>query len=418
MPQGSLRATLRSERGDLEASVVDLTPAGLGLAILDERGGEELPALGDEVTIVHTSRATSGIEQRAVVRGVGEIEVRGRVVPRLGVSFVRARTPPGSAVDRRRAERYACPEGLPAMAFASCPLFFRERLCFGVTHLSAGGMSATTSLRNKALLPGLRLDLELTLPASGTHQVRGRVVSVRHDPGESSFAVSIAWSEPPLSLLHAMAEYLLAGDKELTPSRLRAGGLAVKSVEQAVTYDLASGEADLRAVSELRHRARGDAERAQIAASFDEHAEHVCCRFGGRIVGCVRVIFVDGDPARSQYVTAGGHEVPEWLWEAGFCEAGAGATDPEFQRAGLFVPLMQHALRVAVQAGYRYMLGACDDALLEIYAQMGFVVVETREVEPSPGWRFRSHLIVLDALSLSDERPEPLAQAMAAAMSW
>ena len=39
----------------------------------------------------------------------------------------------------------------------------------------------------------------------------------------------------------------------------------------------------------------------------------------------MRVIFVDGDPARSQYVSLGGHEVPQWLWDAGFVEGGAGA---------------------------------------------------------------------------------------------
>jgi len=127
----------------------------------------------------------------------------------------------------------------------------------------------------------------------------------------------------------------------------------------------------------------------------------------------VRVIFVDGDPARSQYVSWGGHEVPPWLWEAGFVEAGAGAMDPDFQRAGLFVPLMAHAVRVAVQSGHRYVLGACDDALVPMYREMGFVVLEERIVEPKPGWRFRSHLLVLDAEQLAGDSPTLAAMASA-----
>ena len=55
-----------------------------------------------------------------------------------------------------------------------------------------------------------------------------------------------------------------------------------------------------------------------------------------QIIGYGRVIFVDGEPARSQYVSLGGYVVPAWLWAAGFCEAGAGALDPAFQKAGLF----------------------------------------------------------------------------------
>jgi hypothetical protein len=41
-------------------------------------------------------------------------------------------------------------------------------------------------------------------------------------------------------------------------------------------------------------------------------------------------------------------------------------------------------------------LGACDDGLVEMYGKLGFEVLEQRIVEPRPGWRFRSHLLVLD----------------------
>jgi hypothetical protein len=95
-------------------------------------------------------------------------------------------------------------------------------------------------------------------------------------------------------------------------------------------------------------------------------------------------------------VSMGGHQVPHWLWEAGFVEAGAGAMDPDFQKAGLFVPLMAHCTRVAVESGHRFILGACDDDLLGMYAEQGYELLETREVEPNPGWRFRSHLIYQD----------------------
>jgi hypothetical protein len=114
-------------------------------------------------------------------------------------------------------------------------------------------------------------------------------------------------------------------------------------------------------------------------------------------VGYARAIFVDGDPVRSQYVSMGGHEVPQWLWDAGFLEAGAGAVHPDFQRGGLYVPLMQQLWRVTVQTGHRYMLGACPDELVAMYEDMGFHVLETREVNPKPGWSFRSHLIYGDA---------------------
>jgi hypothetical protein len=198
----------------------------------------------------------------------------------------------------------------------------------------------------------------------------------------------------------------MLGDKRLTPARLRADGFDVGSVERAVTYDYAAGPADYLEVLALRLRAHQHEGRLveltphDMICSFDKHARHLTCRFGDRIVGYVRVIYVDGEPSKSQYVSHGGHEVPEWLWKAGFVEAGAGAIDPEFQHSGLFLPLMQHAARVALQSGYRYMLGACSDDLLEMYKSMGFFPLETRTVEPRAGWEFRSHLICLDLAKL------------------
>ena len=81
---------------------------------------------------------------------------------------------------------------------------------------------------------------------------------------------------------------------------------------------------------------------------------------------------------------------------------------------------MQHLFRVAVQSGHRYVLGACPDGLLGMYREMGFEVLEERIVEPKPGWRFRSHLIVRRrraAASRTRRRPRTVA-AMASAIAF
>src|SRR6185437_8454489 len=100
------------------------------------------------------------------------------------------------------------------------------------------------------------------------------------------------------------------------------------------------------------HQAEGHLDgttTADLRSTFDAHSRHLTCRFGGRIVAYARASFVEG---------------------------GAGATHPDFQRAGLYVPLMQHLFRVAVQTGHRYVLGACPDELVGMYGDMGFDVLE------------------------------------------
>jgi GNAT superfamily N-acetyltransferase len=411
-----------SRSGEFRAEIVDMTPEGFGFVV--EGPLVDVPAVFDTLVLHHTGRATSGIEHHASVRSVSTMSRGGQSFVRIGVELVAPKTT-CSTVERRRAERFVCPEGIAATASAMNPLFFREWLHFGVVELGAGGMSLSTSIRNKSIVLGLELDFTVTFPLSGTQAVRGRITSVTTHRDTKSFVLGVAWSAPSRELLAAVSEYLLLGNKELSPARLREGGLKVGSIEHAVTYDYAMTAADHAAVLELRlraHQAENRLDNATVedmVSPYDAHSRHLTCRFGGRIVGYVRVIYVDGVPARSQYVTEGGHEVPEWLWKAGFVEAGAGATDPEFQRAGLFLPLMQHSLRVAAQSGFRYVLGACSDELLDMYQQMGFELLETREVEPKAGWRFRSHLICLDSEKLESNPPAGKAvAAMASAVAF
>jgi predicted N-acetyltransferase YhbS len=145
---------------------------------------------------------------------------------------------------------------------------------------------------------------------------------------------------------------------------------------------------------------------AELALPFDAHARHLVCRLDGRIIGCVRLNHVDGDPGRSQYVAWGRHELPDWLWQAGFIEAGAGAIEPEHQMSGFFLIMMQHAVRVARELGYRFVVGACEDDRVAMYQRMGFFLLEAREVEPKPGWRFISRVIVLDMDGLLSSPPQ------------
>ena len=394
---------VESEAAWLEGEAIDITHEGLGVAVLLATD-VTMPAVGELVTLRYTGRGASDERRRAVVRHVGSLQTGRGTLPRIGLSLL-PDTTTGTVVDRRGRARYPSPDALPAFAAASCPWFFGETLHFRIVAVGAGGMTLRTTRANPPLLPSAELDFELHLASIAAANGRGRLTSVRSDD-EGGVEVGVAWIDPPRELLNALSRYLLAGDQTLTPATLRAGGLTVRGVERAVTYDYATSSADYEEILALRlhaHQAEGHLDSASIAdlrSPFDAHSRHLTCRFGGRIVGYARVIFVDGDPARSQYVSLGGHEVPQWLWDAGFVEGGAGATHPDFQRAGLYVPLMQHLFRVAVQSGHRFVLGACPDQLLGMYREMGFEVLEERVVAPKPGWTFRSHLLYADAEQL------------------
>jgi GNAT superfamily N-acetyltransferase len=400
----------------LDAEAIDFAPEGLGLAVLHP--GAEMPALGERISVRYTGRGASAVPQEAIIRHIGHLRSGRRTLMRLGISLL-SDISNASRVDRRAVARHPCPDRVPAFATAACPWLFGERPRFRILAVGAGGMTLAISKSDAPLLPRAELDFELHLPFVGVAQGRGRLAAMRRDE------LGVAWIDPPRELLEALSLYLMAGDATLTPAALRAGGLTVGSIEPVVSYDCAASTADYEDILALRLRAH-QAEGHMVSQSiddlrspFDAHSRHITCRFGGRIIGYVRAIFVDGDPARSQYVSLGGHEVPPWLWEAGFVEGGAGAMHPDFQRAGLYVALMQHLFRVAVQSGHRYVLGACPDGLLAVYRGMGFETLEERLVEPKPGWRFRSHLIYADVERLLHQpRASKNVTAMASAIAF
>jgi hypothetical protein len=399
---------LRHGAAVLTTEAIDLTSEGLGLAVVEAPA--MLPGLGDGVRVRYSGPGASGACQDAVVRHTGALRSGRRVLPRIGLELVTEPAPE---------PLHASPDALPAFAAAACPWFLAERLRFRVAAIDAGGMTLEALDPGAPLIAGAELDFALHLPLVGVEPARARLTSVGRD------AVRADWVEPAQTLLRAISRYLLAADATLTPTGLRSGGLAVGGIEQAFTYDCAASEADMREILALRllaHQAEGHLNGATIEdmrSPYDAHSRHLTCRFGERIVGYVRAIFVDGDPSRSQYVSLGGHEVPQWLWDAGFLEAGAGAMHPDFQRGGLYVPLMQHAYRVAAQSGHRYVLGACPAELVKMYGEMGFDVLEERLVNPKPGWSFRSYLLVADLERvLRDPSPTRNGAAMAAAIAF
>jgi hypothetical protein len=405
----NLTFELRHGEAVLATEAIDLTSAGLGLAVVEPPAA--IPGLGDTVSVHYSGPGASGACQDAVVRHTGALRSGQRVLPRIGLSLV-----PGPVA---AAPCHVIPGALPAVAAARCPWFFAERLSFAVEAIGAGGMRLRSLRYGAPLIAGAELEFELHLPLVGVQAARGRLTSVRRQD------VDVAWIEPSRAFQKAISRYLLSADETLNPVRLRASGLAVGGIEHAFSYDCASTPEDMNEILALRllaQQTEGHLTGATIEdmrSSYDTYSRHLTCRFGGRIVGYVRAIFVNGDPGRSQYVSLGGHEVPQWLWDAGFLEGGSGAVHPDFQRGGLYVPLMQHLFRVAVQSGYRFILGACPDELVAMYQDMGFHVLEERIANPKPGWSFRSHLLYGDAEEVLREASQSRGRAaMAAAIEF
>jgi hypothetical protein len=396
----------RDDGAPLVGEVIDLSPHGMGIALATDLANA--PAVGDAVVMEYAPRHAPAVTLHAEVAHAVGARIVGRPMVRLGLAVLPSPSSTHLRVaDRRAHARFACADTMPLAASAPSPVFFGETLYFQVRDISARGLTLTTSLRNKEIVKGLALALRVVVPLLGELHAAATVTSVRH-VGDR-FRVGVRFREPQSALSAALAEYVLMTSPMATPHALRAAGFALASMECAVAWDYATSRADYERILHLRleaHRHEGrwqDRTPADMASPFDVHARHIVGRVAGRIVACGRVAFVEGRPERSEYVTRGGHVVPDWLWTAGFCESGANAVDPAFQRTDLYLGLLRHAVRVTVQAGRRYVLGASPPALVHTYLKLGCTVLEERDVNPVPSWRFRSTLMVIDVDRLARE---------------
>lgn len=296
-----------------------------------------------------------------------------------------------------QAVTFSCPEPHRPTAWMRAPVIVGDRAHASVVEISVDGV-VLSPVGGSWPADG-ELTVVLPVPFGASHEVSG------HLKPNVDGTVALIWSQPPPELLTDLATYLLL-TTDVTPERLRAAGLGLRSAMPAVRFEEVRGLAGIEEFLDLRlrtHQHDGHLvglSTADLASPFDEHSWQVVARHRGRLVLCSRLILVEGDPSRSQYVAWSGHEVPQRLWDEGFVEIGAGAIEPEYQHAGLYVPMMQHLTRIAARSGAPHVLAGVPVDHLPRYEAMGYDLLETREVEPRPGWRFPAHLLGLDLPAL------------------
>ena len=239
---------------------MDVSPGGMGLVV---SSGAVMLGIGEVVTLCR-----AGICVSAIVRRAGRL----RGLPLIGVSFVEAGADASS---------FACPDELPAFAVAPSPWFDRETLRLRVVAVDARGMTVRlVSAASVPLLGGMELDFSLHLPCIGVIAARSHRWWLRCGGRRG-----VVRAVPRALARHRPVP--AGGDASLTPMALRAAGLSVGSVENAVAYDYATAATDFEEVLALRlraHQAIGHLEAASVddmRSPFDGFSRHLVCRFGG-----------------------------------------------------------------------------------------------------------------------------------------
>jgi predicted GNAT family N-acyltransferase len=260
---------------------------------------------------------------------------------------------------------------------------------FQVRDVSAEGLQLSCSLRNKFLIPGMRITLTTVFPMAQVVQLDVEVVRV----GISAFAgrdrLVVGTKFRALSD-HAKAvigQYILQFSNVETLADLRKAGLIPKSVSQGVDFYNLKSEEDYRAVLELRflaHTADGNLQDGQSPESLadinDARSRIVVGKYKGRAVATARIRFneLDEPLEHEEHV-----EWPKTLPRRDqIIEVSRVATHPDFRRNDLLAALFRYSYLNLVQRDRPWIVISCLDNMVPFYQKIGFVHTGLRHREP------------------------------------
>lgn len=358
-----------------EAQLYDISPHGAGLFVGEKAwNAREIPPPGTRISLTIRLNKDEKFLVNAIICHFAPLKKVSKKGFKLGLRYIPAAE--RDAVDLDTIAHLK--QIFRPMAFADDPLLFDEFLHFQVEGFSATEVLLRTSKSNRSLIPGQTLPIQFLLPNNTACECRVRFVRVASFEGdEDSFTILGRWIKPTEAFLESLAEFLLIARPGLTIAEMKRLGWPVTLMNRAIRFRYVNQESDMQAVLKLRllasqHEGRhlGKVDAGITLDRYDAYARQVMCIVGAVRVAAARLVFNDGKKNRSEHEDYG-LDLPPWLWKEGFVEATQVYTHPDYRGADVFLFLMQHVSRVAMSAGYRYVLMHCSDAMIPIYQRIG-----------------------------------------------
>jgi hypothetical protein len=283
------------------------------------------------------------------------------------------------------------------------------------------GMRLQTSARNKSFLPNLLLNVKIYLPTHNEFELVVKVLNT-DTPTDSQlknrYVINVEFIEPTPQFLQAMVEYILLCGVDVSPQELRREKLPMAAIEKSLSFFYATMQQDLDVISRLRQtclfdelgviNSEGYSIQDEILVEeeenvgfdvYDDNSRQIICKMGRKPIACVRVIFNNKNRTKCEMVSAV-EVIPETLWSKRFVEISRLAWEKEYRESDVFVNLVRHIIRIAVESGHTHILTSSPPALKQLYLKVGFQPLEL-EWKPEVAENKRKETpMLLDAKSI------------------
>lgn len=283
--------------------------------------------------------------------------------------------------EKRQGVRWKCSETFLPTGSAANPVRFNDYIFFRVEDISATGMKILTSMRNKFLIRGQRLEATMSIPCVGSVQCNFEIKRIDYsNSSEKEFIVlGVEFLNRDELLLKSLAEYLLQFGENVTVQSLAKDGFPLGEAYRTLDFSYVKTQEEYNAVLALRFRAytssgktKSGATERDMADEFDARARILIVKHAGRVIGSVRVIFHEDADTLSygRYFDIPPEGLPE---RSKYAEASRMCIDPEYRGgADIFYHLAEHMVLTTVKSGRQFIVGGATNQLLGKWEACGF----------------------------------------------
>lgn len=367
------RMRKRSSNDELRTLPVwKLSPLGVELVSDDERTAYEPGDLVDlELTVAG---------QRSLFEGlVVAAKKRGADVTLVGVRFSKKIQERGGEEDRRYSTRWLCSDEFMPTAISPTPGRFDDYMYFQVRDISAEGVQLSCSLRNKFLIPGMKLLLTTSFPLGSVVQLNVEIVriAIKTLGTRDRLIVGTRFVSLNNSAKETLAQYLIQFADTEDFEQLRSQGFRPKQVALGVDFVNLKTEQEYLQVLDLRfkaHEADGNlaegASPKDLADIHDSRSRIVVGKYRGVPVATARVRFGSLDEKLEH------EEFVEWPSDLPrrdqVVEISRVAILPGYRKADLLGALMRYAGFNALHPDKPWLVISCLGHMKKFYLKLGF----------------------------------------------
>ena len=372
------QVTLRNSENktSFELPVVRISPLGIELELpSDPQSSASQIINGTPIDLtVRISNQTSEFFGLVVVSRHPE---RNRQL--IGIRWCQETERKDPKVERRRATRWLCGEDFLPTGIAPNPTRFNDFVYFRVKDISKEGLQLSTSLRNKFLIPGMRLEAMVSFPMVGQVALHLKIKNtyIRSIEGKDYLSLGAEILDTDEKTLGTIGQYILQFGPSNSTATLKNEGLHIQSVSSALDFSFVKTADEYREVLELRKLTYGacgkidnDLPAEKTGDIFDTRSRILTARHHGTLVGSLRLMFHDPEDTteHEQFV-----KLPEnFPRKDEIVEVTRVCTRPDYRGSDLFYALMKQLPIIVLQSKRRWLLGSATTSLMPIYKKIGY----------------------------------------------